>query len=507
MRRLLLLLVLLAVLGGGFWFVRSQQAAQTSEMNFDIIRRATIGRDRIQATVNATGTIEPEAQVTLTFGAGGTVQSVMIVRGQLVQAGEVLATLDTAELALAVQQAQDALEIQRLTRAQRLNSAPSPATLASAQADIDAAAASLAVARANLAGAEAARLQAQAQKAQLLAGPTAAELASAEAEIAARTAELEVIQDSYDRIIQAGIAGVPEEQTRFQLFASQQALAAAEARLETLRAGPRRADIQAADAAIASADANVLAAEGNIASAEAGRARAQAAYERLLEPPTADEIAILEAQIQSAATNLALAELRLKQAQIIAPIAGRVASVAVHAGELASPGTPVITLLDEKAFHIDVNVDEIDIDQVETGQHVAISLDALPNLTVDGVISEIAPTAALAGGGVVSYLVTINIVDAGGAELRPGMSANAAIVVEEIDDVLIVPNWAVRLDRETGQAFVNRLLPDGRVEEIAVETGLRNEQVSQVVAGLNAGDEVVITSERETFSFFGGGGQ
>jgi HlyD family secretion protein len=76
--------------------------------------------------------------------------------------------------------------------------------------------------------------------------------------------------------------------------------------------------------------------------------------------------------------------------------------------------------------------------------------------------------------------------------------------VEEIADALIVPNWAIRLDRETGEAFVNRLAAGDVVEEVVIETGLRNEQFSEVLSGLNEGDTVVVTNEREGFSLFGG---
>jgi multidrug efflux pump subunit AcrA (membrane-fusion protein) len=85
------------------------------------------------------------------------------------------------------------------------------------------------------------------------------------------------------------------------------------------------------------------------------------------------------------------------------------------------------------------------------------------------------------------------------------MTANASIVVDEKDNVHIVPNWAIRLDRETGRAFVNRFAGDGTVEEVTVDIGLRNEQFSEVVSGLNEGDRVVVTNERAGLgSFFGG---
>ena len=213
-------------------------------------------------------------------------------------------------------------------------------------------------------------------------------------------------------------------------------------------------------------------------------------------------MAILDAQIASAQTSLAVAQLRLDQSIIVAPIDGTVASVLINAGEQASPGAPAITVVNEDAFHINVNVDEIDIDQISVGQDVEVSLDALQDTVLTGTIAEISPTSASAGG-VVTYLVTINIVADEGVTLRPGMSANASIVVEEVDNVLIVPNWAIRLDRETGNAYVLQKMADGTTSETIVETGLRNEQFSEVLSGLQAGDVVVVTSERQAFSFFG----
>lgn len=517
MRRTIIIIIVVALLGtAGFFFVQQRQA--TAGTAVEILRESPVERGRITATVNATGAIEPEALVSLTFGMAGTIQQVNAIRGQTVAVGDVLAVIDAVELELAVRQAEDAVRIQQLTLQQRRNSAPSPATLASAQADIDAANANLLVAQANLASAQAGVLQAQAQRAQIVAGPTAGQIAAGEASLAQAELQQKNAQEAYDRTTQCftialpdgsereecpGL-GAPEEQARAALQNANASLAAAQAQLADTRAGARPSDIQAADAAIASAQAGVQAAEGNIAAAQANLARAEAAYARLLEPPTGDEIAILQAQVASAETSLALAQLRLAQGRITAPMAGKVANVLINAGEQATPGAPAITIVNEEAFHITVNVDEIDIDQIAVGQEVDITLDALPNTAVQGTISEIAPTSANTGG-VVTYLVTINIEPPAGIVLRAGMSANASIVVQEIDDVLIAPNWAVRLNRETGEALVNVRGANGSITEVPVLIGLRNESFSEVVSGLNAGDVVVVTNEREGFSIFGGG--
>jgi HlyD family secretion protein len=514
-RTVTIILIIIILAGGGYWFYRQQQLSQ--EQAVEILRQATVERGTIAATVNATGSIEPEASASLSFGAPGTVQLVNVIRGQQVTAGDVLATLDAAELALALQQAEDALRIQQLTLEQAINSAASEATLAAAQADIDAAEGNLAVAEAQLAGAQAAVSQAIAQKNILLAGATAGQIAAAQQQVTAARFQQETAQEAYNQTLQCFTVtspagqeveqcpglGTTEERARDNLENANAALEAAEVQLADLQSGPRPADVQAADAAIAAAQAQVAGAEAGVIVAESNIARAEAAYARLLEGLTETEIAILEAQVTAAETSRDLAALRLEQAMVIAPMDGEVANILINQGEQAAPGAPAVILVNKEAFHIEVSVDEIDIDQIAIDQQVEITLDALPDQIVDGRIVDIAPTAVATGAGVVTYLVTINIEPGQSITLRPGMTANASIVVEEIEDVLVIPNWSIRLDRDTGTAFVNKLTAAGEITEVPVETDLRNEQFSEVLDGIEAGETVVVTNEREEFSLFG----
>lgn len=514
-RTVTIILIIIVLAGGGYWLFRQQQLNQ--EQAVEILREAVVGRGTIAATVNATGSIEPEAMTTLSFGGPGIVRQVNVIRGQQVSEGDILAALDADQLSLALQQAEDALHIQQLTLEQAQNGEPSEATLAAAQADIDAANGNLAVAEAQLAAAHAAVAQAVAQKNILLAGASEAQIAAVQQQVSAAQLQQQAAQDAYDQVLTCVTVTLPdgeevtqcpglgpaELQARTNLENANAALDLAEAELNELQSGPRPADIQAADAAIAAANAQVAGAEGGVVVAEANVARAEAAYARLSEGPTETEIAILEAQVAAAETNRDLAQLALEQAMIIAPMDGEIANIRINQGEQAAPGTPAIILVNKEAFHIEVSVDEIDIDQVALDQLVEITLDAIPDQIVNGRIVDIAPTAVATGAGVVTYLVTINIEPGQTIPLRPGMTANAAIVVEEIEDVLIIPNWSVRLDRESGLAFVNKLTADGQIVEVPVETGLRNEQFSELLSGLEPGDTIVVTNEREEFSLFG----
>ena len=513
-RASIIITIVIIVVAASIYFFSQRNGIR--EQDVEIIRETVVERGKITSTVNAAGTIEPQALVNLSFGLGGIVKGIDVVRGQRVSSGDILASLESVELELAVQQAEDGLRIQELTKEQVENSGPSAATLATAQADIDAAEGNLAIAGANLKVAEASVKLANAQKVQQLSGATSGQIAAAESQVASADLQQKNAEEAHEATLRCFDAptesggtretcpglGSAEEQARANLNNANVALAATQAQLNDLRAGPSAADLQVSDSAIAAAAAEVEGGQGNVLVAEANLARAEAAYDRLLEPVDESEVAILEAQIEGGRTNLALAQFRLEQAQVKTPIDGQVASLRISQGEQVAPGRTAIVVLDENAFHTEVRVDEIDIDQIDEGQEVEVILDALPESPVIGTISEIASIADASGTGVVTYLVTINI-DSDEVTLRTGMSANASIIVEEMEGVIIVPNWSVRLNRETGQAFVNRLLQNESIEEVIVTIGLRNDQFSQIVSGLQEGDVVVVTDQREGFSLFG----
>jgi HlyD family secretion protein len=447
-------IVVLALAAGGWYFWQQQQAAAQSAAND--IRTETLARGTILSTVSATGPLAAESQVSLFFGSAqpAPVAEVNVALGDEVQAGDVLARLDTADLELAVTQSEQALRNAELALA-ALTAKPRPEDIALAEANL------------KLANAQVFQATQASSKEQI-------EIARLNLVVAQNT--LSQIDDQVDALIEQG------KFAEKQRLEAQQTQARDNVRIAALR-------YEAAKSPRASGG-----------SALAGVEQAKVALDKLLRGPSADEREIAQLQVAQAKTALQVAKNNLKDAQIIAPFDGVVAAVNVRVGEVAAAQLPSVILVDKRQFHIDVAVDEVDIARIAPGQTVTITIDALPNEVFTGVVETISPQSAV-NAGVVSYPVRV-IVQSAEARLRAGMTSTAEIVVQTASDVVLVPNWAIR--REGGKAFAG-VLRNGAVEEVEVKLGLRNETFSQVLEGLQAGDTVATNTARPRFSLFGGG--
>jgi len=457
-----LALVLVAAVGGvAVWRSRARRRAGEEP-----VRSTSVERGDMLVAVSTTGKIQPAARVGLAFETPGRVAEVLVEEGDRVKAGDPLAQLTTDELELQVEQSKSALSAAESQLAQ-LRTGPRPKEIEQA--------------RANLRAAEAQVSAAVANRNQLTDGPTEAEIASAEAQVAQARTNREIAQDTYDLIEEEG---TEKEQANYDLYTAKQELSAAEARLEDVLAGPSSDERRAAQA--------------NVASAAAQRDAAQAQLDKLLAGATEEEIAEAEAQVRQAQVALDLARHTLQNATLRAPFDGLVTEVNVTPGEVPPTREQPMVLLDNSAFHITVSVDELDVSQLEKGQEVEISVEALPQADVRGVVDSISPVAGLATG-VVAYDVDI-ILEPTEAPLRADMTANATIIVEELTDVLQIPAWAVRIDRDTGETYVHRREGD-EIQRVNVELGIRYEGAAQVISGLSAGDEIVRFEDASSFDF------
>jgi HlyD family secretion protein len=192
--------------------------------------------------------------------------------------------------------------------------------------------------------------------------------------------------------------------------------------------------------------------------------------------------------VQQSQLSTLQTENNLATAQLTAPFAGVISSVVVKPGELYAAG-PAIGMADLESFHMDVFVDEVDVRDVAVGQSVLLRIDAFPDKEFPGVVTEVSPVSQNIGG-TTAYAVKI-VPDATEMPLRAGMSATAVITIDQIDGAILVPNRYITLNRETGEATVFKMV-DGAPAVQQIELGLRNEAESQVLAGLDEGDEVVL---------------
>ncbi len=455
---IILIIVLLIAAGGGGYYWQQRLAAERAAQA--ATRQEVVTRGTIVSTVSATGSLAPETQVNLFFSAASPlpVKDVNVVLGQAVKKGDVLARLDASDLELAVTQAEQSLESAQIALAQ-LQAPPRPEDVAVAEANLRVA------------------------KAQVY----AASIGSSAESIQVAYLNLRVAQNTLDQTHRT-----MDDLVKHDRYAEKKALEAQEA--QQVEAA-RTADLQYHEAQQPP--------NPNKAGAQtAAVAQAQAALDKLQNGPSADDVQIAGLQVSQAQAALALAQNNLQDAQIVAPFDGLVAALNLRVGEPAASAAPALTLADVSHFHLDVAVDEVDVAQVVSGQPVTVTLDALPDLLFSGQVDRIAPTASV-NAGVVSYAVRITLAPTD-APVRAGMTATAEVVVDEARDVVLVPNWAIRRDRDTGQAYAG-ILRDGQIADVPVALGLRNDAVSEVKSGVNEGDVVAVNTAREQLQLFGGG--
>jgi macrolide-specific efflux system membrane fusion protein len=268
----------------------------------------------------------------------------------------------------------------------------------------------------------------------------------------------------------------------------------------------------------AEADVARFAAEAKLSSEEWSRQRALA--ERLLAPQAAADAArdrnlAAQAQLESAHRALELvrtqnvegrkqAEADVERAQaalksaivdrsftvLRSPIAGVVASVSTQEGETVAAGLSAptfVTIVDLDRLQLNAYVDEVDIGKIAPGQHARFTIDAFPARDFKGRVAAIYPTATIQDN-VVKYVVVVEI--EGGYEglLRPEMTANVRIQLEE-RSVLAVPARALRREDGRSVVYVQR---GGNIEPRPVRPGWRDGSWIEIAEGLAAGDRVLV---------------
>jgi len=199
--------------------------------------------------------------------------------------------------------------------------------------------------------------------------------------------------------------------------------------------------------------------------------------------------------LEIAKLNLESAKLNLEKAAIVAPFDGVVAAITITEGKdvsAATLATPAISLVDTSEIELRGFIDELDIAMVELNQEVNILLDALPDEEVKGRVAFISPIGTIRTG-VVSYDTTITLENPA-EEFRDGMTAAAEVIIERRDDVLLIPNRAIRGTLENPTVLV---LVDEQAEEREIALGLTDGITTDGLSGLEEGEKVELPASGE----------
>lgn len=515
MKKSLIIILVIAVVGViGFQAYRSQVAEgqESIDPTGQVIR---VTRGTLAATVNATGLIQPERQMALTFKSSGRIQSLAVQEEQAVSAGQLLAELETEDLELQIKQAEIALRIAQ-ERYNLTQQGAKPGDIAAAEASLVSAKENLERLRegptaTQLAAAKAALDAAQANYDKLIAGPSEDDIRRAKLAVDQAKNSLwgaQNARDSAGYAVQLGGSRAQLDQAEAQVLNAEIAVTLAEMNYQDLLEGPGKADILAVETQLRQAEDTYQSLlrgprDSDIAAAEAQIAQAENALAKLEEGASVEELRIAQEQVEQARVSLEQAQLLLGGTTLVAPFDGVITVINAEVGSLVSAATPVMTIVDLSGLEIQVDVDEIDIPMVQLDQSVRLTLDALPDLEIKGRVSQIASVGS-SQTGILSYPVLITI-DQFDPRVKVGMTANAEITTERLEDVLLVPNRAVRIDRTDGTYHVDKWV-NGEAIDTQVKLGMRNDLQSQVIEGLEQGDELIIInpSLREQFLGFGG---
>ncbi len=472
----------------------------------------SVTRGNLSTTISAIGTVTMSNQADLTLGSGGststvyTITEVNVAEGDTVNEGDILARLDTTSLQATVTQARASLRTTQIN----LEEATSEATLLKAQAAVENAEINLTNAKKDLEETEAnlipdAQEALEAAQTNLVNVQTNAEISIKDAEnnlTDAKEAQYDYWWNNIYVEYMARDLNVPDdvnqendkllwavEKAEWNLETTKQTAASniADAEDAVVKAEEAlteaRSDsltIKQKQLAVTQAQVNLLEAQDNLAYIEAGY-----------------NIEQLQLQVDNAQADLDEAEAMLASATLTAPFDGVVSSVNVIVGDEVTANTTILHLVDIDTMQVDASVDEIDVAQVETGQMATITLDALSNVILRGTVTAVSPLAS-SQSGVVSYPLTIALIDAAGKGLRDGMSATIEIISIQAEDVLLIPTQAITRNRM--EQVVNVVIDEatGETEERVVQTGETNGTMTEVTGGLSEGEQVKVTASSST---------
>lgn len=239
-------------------------------------------------------------------------------------------------------------------------------------------------------------------------------------------------------------------------------------------------------------------------------ARTQQLVDQGFISPQGAEDSVSNAQARQASCHAAMSDIKRAQAQIrvtqagldrtilTAPFAGVIARITGELGEYTTPSPPgvptppAVDLIDDTCLYVSAPIDEVDAPKIKIGQYARITLDAMPELSFNGKIRRIAPYVTEIEKQARTVDVEVDFDQIPKHTLLVGYSADIEAIIEKHDNVLRVPTQAIRQNKT-----ILVLDAESKLQERSLETGLANWGFTEILTGLNEGDQVLLSFEQD----------
>jgi multidrug efflux pump subunit AcrA (membrane-fusion protein) len=385
-----------------------------------------------------------------------------------------------------------------------------PASLAATQAQTASAQALVKATKARLDALTNGGVQAQRAQLQAVHDQSVSQMTQAQDNLNVAQARLQAAQN--------GTLDAQRKAAQAQVDASREKLKSDQAKLEQISAGPQDEEVQAAQDAVTQAEQQLALATqpATAQDVEAQRAlvnqaqlqlqkaqlpytsfdiqqqehvvaQAEAQLRARQNPYTDQDVQAAQAGVDQAQAALEMAQLGVRETQVVAPVDGIVFDRQVSPGALVGPTSPIVTLI-PPALEVAINVEEAQLGNVWQGQHVALQVPAYPDQTFNGTVTAVAPAVDQK-----TRTASVRIQPQDDASrLKPGMLAQVSIITATQSDALLVPREAVVGTPAANSSATLITLDGGHAQRTTVQLGLVGDRLVQINSGLSDGQVVAI---------------
>ena len=464
MKRRTWIILLVIVLGvGGYLIYRNAQQTQNATAQYQTI---TLARGSLTSIVGASGTVRANQTGMISWSTSGQIDNISVGVGEKVSGGQELAALAENSLPQNV-----ILASADLVTAQRNldNLINSNTAFAQAQVNLSSAQRAYNSAAGNQLFSNSVRTSKQDQ------------VDAARAAVTIAQDKVQKAQDFYNRFSETPDSDANKASALSTLANARQNLDQAQKNLNYYLNVPTTFEVNESDAKLALAKAQLD--------------DAQREFDRLKNGADPSDVAAAKARVTALQATIDMAKLT-------APFGGTVTTSNSLIGDQVTPGTVSFRIDDLSHYLVDVQVSESDINKIKIGQTANLSFDAIVGKTYEGKVTTAARVGTVTPSGV-TFAVTVELLNPD-EQVLPGMTSSVNIVVSQIDNVLTVPNRAVR---SVNQNLVVYVLKNNVPTAVNITIGASSDVDSEILTGdVKEGDQIVLNPPSSFLSQAGPGG-